>query len=60
MDKFELKEKLIAISDKVGELGGSLMQKGCADDETGKLRAEAICSLEKATQVIRSIIFNIY
>lgn len=60
MDKYQLKEKLIAVADELNKLGGSLMASGCKDGETGNLRQVAMNSLENAHKTIHQLIYNIY
>ena len=60
MDKFELKEKLINITDQLDKMVGDLMSNGCKDVETGEIRSEVYTQLLKTNEFLKSKIYNIY
>ena len=59
MNKFELKEILIEISDELNKLHSKLMSKS-TDEETGMLRAEVIRQFVNLEDTIKEKIYNIY
>lgn len=60
MDKFELKDKIIEIMDKINELGGEVMNPAAADEETANFRSKVISSLIRTHNELTGIMYNIY
>lgn len=59
MDKFELKEMLIGMSDKLDEMYSKLISKS-TDNETGEIRAKVLRQLDRLEETIKEEIYNIY
>lgn len=60
MDKFELKEKLIEISDTLDRLTGELFSKGASDEEVANIRSTVFSTLLTSNEIIKSKIYEIY
>ena len=59
MDKFELKEMLIEMSNKLDEMYSKLISKS-TDEETGKIRVKVLRQLNRLEETIKEEIYNIY
>ena len=59
MDKFELKEMLVEMSDKLDEMYSKLISKS-TDNETGEIRAKVLRQLDRLEETIKEEIYNIY
>ena len=60
MDKFELKEMLVDMSDRlINEMYSKLMSKS-TDEETGKIRARVLESLDDLATTVKAEIYSIY
>ena len=59
MDKFELKEMLVEMSDKLDEMYSKLISKS-TDNETGEIRAKILRQLDSLEETIKEEIYNIY
>ena len=59
MDKFELKEMLVEMSNKLDEMYSKLISKS-TDNETGEIRAKILRRLDRLEETIKEEIYNIY
>ena len=59
MDKFELKEMLIEMSNKLDEMYSKLISKS-TDNEPGEIRAKVLRQLDRLEETIKEEIYNIY
>lgn len=60
MDKYELKGKLAHIYEEMGKLAGTLVDKGCQDNETAEIRSRVLSAIDDAQGIIRNEIHGIY
>ena len=60
LNKQTLKQEVIKISDELDRMAGNLMSPGCADDETGILRARAYTAMSKLQDELKKMIYQIH
>ena len=60
MDKYELKNKLSDIYAGISKLAGTLVEKGCQDEETAEIRSRVLSLLNDTNEAIRKEIHEIY